>query len=126
MGGLAQEDFAPVAQRGSSSGFVRRRSGVRPSRRHGPVAGGPGSRPSRCSKKVSMDEDDKTLREWMATNVGGLREDRSTASYALEFLKTSKANAEMQHTEWLAGNIEERIEEVRNRIGKALETLKDI
>jgi hypothetical protein len=73
-----------------------------------------------------MDEDDKTLREWMATNVGGLREDRSTASYALEFLKTSKANAEMQHTEWLAGNIEERIEEVRNRIGKALETLKDI
>ena len=70
-----------------------------------------------------MEEDEKELREWMNANIRGLREDRSTASYALEFLKTSKANAEMNHAEWLTGNLVEKIEEIRKRIKDAVETL---
>ena len=39
--------------------------------------------------------EDKALRQWMEENYGGLREDRSTASYALEFLKTERHNRAM-------------------------------
>ncbi len=35
------------------------------------------------------------LREWMQQTFGGLRDDRSDESYALEFLKTTKANLEL-------------------------------
>lgn len=37
---------------------------------------------------------EKELREYMQQKYGGLRDDRSTASYALEFLKTAEANHE--------------------------------
>lgn len=36
--------------------------------------------------------DGKELREYMQETFGALRDDRSTASYALEFLKTERAN----------------------------------
>jgi hypothetical protein len=38
------------------------------------------------------DEDEIALRKWMEETFGTLRDDRSTASYALEFLKTGQAN----------------------------------
>lgn len=44
-----------------------------------------------------MDE----LREWMERNIGGLRDDRSTESYALEFLKTDHANLALAHRRFL-------------------------
>ena len=36
-----------------------------------------------------------TLRQWMQAEFGGLREDRSTESYALEFLRTAQANLKL-------------------------------
>ena len=39
--------------------------------------------------------DEQELRTYMETEIGGLREDRSTCSYALEFLKTERANREL-------------------------------
>ena len=41
------------------------------------------------------EQDEKALRDYMETTSGGLRPDRSTASYALEFIKTARHN--MQH-----------------------------
>jgi hypothetical protein len=40
------------------------------------------------------EQDEKELREWMEATYKGLRPDRSTASYALESLKTERANRE--------------------------------
>lgn len=42
----------------------------------------------------------KELRDWMEKNVGGLREDRSTESYALEFLRTAHSNLILSQKIW--------------------------
>lgn len=42
-----------------------------------------------------MNTDEETLRQWLDANYKGLHSDRSTASYALEFLKTERANLAM-------------------------------
>ena len=78
-----------------------------------------------------MDNDEKKLREWMQANIGGLKDDRSAASYALEFLMTSKANAEINHAEWLmtldANEISQRLKsrstELKTKIDSAIKLL---
>ena len=40
----------------------------------------------------------RELRDWMDKYIWGLRDDRSTASYALEFLKTGRRNLELCHS----------------------------
>lgn len=42
-------------------------------------------------------EDEKELRDYMQNEFRGLRSDRSTCSYALEFLRTSQSNLRMAH-----------------------------
>lgn len=74
-----------------------------------------------------MEDDEKELREWMELNIGGLRSDRSTASYALEFLKTAHSNIKKAracvsialaleglngHISWLKEGIE-RLEKIK-------------
>jgi len=52
------------------------------------------------------------LRDWMIHNYGGLPDpDRSTASYALEFLKTEKANRELAYKR--ADSAEAALEKLR-------------
>lgn len=73
-----------------------------------------------------MENDEKELREWMEENIGGIREDRSAAGYALEFLKTAKANTELRDADWLADGLLERVEAIRSKVNRAANILDDI
>ncbi len=43
----------------------------------------------------TVSSEDQELRAWMQSQYGGLVDDRSTASYALEFLKTADSNLKL-------------------------------
>lgn len=52
------------------------------------------------AKQDNVIDDDPELAElraWMVKHIRGLRDDRSTASYALEFIKTQQHNLALLH-----------------------------
>ena len=78
-------------------------------------------------KRSAMMDDETELRElrelrdWMDKYIWGLRNDRSTASYALEFLKTGRRNLELCHSRTMLSIMLSDAREIFERVPKAQE-----
>ncbi len=69
-------------------------------------------------------DDEKDLREWMQTTYGGLRDDRSTASYALEALKTERHNRMLHAAKANLTMAVEQLTQVHDWIARSLDDIR--
>ena len=80
-------------------------------------------------KEKSTDDEWNELRRWMDDNIRGLRDDRSTASYALEFLWTTHRNlrlaSERNHLQIMLSDARKIVERIPDVQDKCLELEKN-
>jgi hypothetical protein len=68
-------------------------------------------------------DDEKELREWLDKTYPGLKPDRSTASHALELLKTERANCQWHSAKSNMTQAVAQLEMARGWVERALNEL---